>query len=116
MARYFTPRSANGIIATIIRALKITADNIADPGVLRCMMLSALSTGKVPANIAGMMAKYLATSLAMEKVIHSGLSGYGGGGERVVSRDHDRANAHGPQLAEAFLDAAFHDVLEIDHA
>ena len=32
-------------------------------------MLSAASTGKTPANIAGMMAKYLATSLAMEKVV-----------------------------------------------
>ncbi len=32
-------------------------------------MLSAFSTGKVPANMAGMMAKYLATSLAMENVV-----------------------------------------------
>ena len=32
-------------------------------------MFSAFSTGKSPANIAGMMAKYLATSLAMEKVV-----------------------------------------------
>src|ERR1700757_838109 len=33
------------------------------------MMFSAFRTGKVPANMAGMMAKYLATSLAMEKVV-----------------------------------------------
>ncbi len=33
------------------------------------MMLSAFSTGKVPANIAGMMAKYFATSLAIENVV-----------------------------------------------
>src|SRR6201993_4389551 len=33
------------------------------------MMFSAFSTGNVPANMAGMMAKYLATSLAIEKVV-----------------------------------------------
>ncbi len=53
----------------MIRALKITADRIADAGVCKRMMLSAFSTGNVPANMAGMMAKYLATSLAMENVV-----------------------------------------------
>src|ERR1039458_414496 len=33
------------------------------------MMLSTPSTGKMPANMAGMMAKYLATSLAILKVV-----------------------------------------------
>src|SRR5215472_18674264 len=39
----------------MITALKITADSTADSGVLRRMMFSAFRTGKVPANIAGMM-------------------------------------------------------------
>ena len=50
-----------------------------------------------------------------KKVIDPGFAGNRGGGERIVARDHDGANAHGTQLAEAFLDAAFHDVLELDH-
>ena len=53
----------------MISALKITAERIADCGVCRCIMLSAFSTGKVPANIAGIMAKYFATSLAIENVV-----------------------------------------------
>ena len=53
----------------MISALKITADRIADCGVFKCMTLSAFSTGNVPANIAGIIAKYLATSLAMENVV-----------------------------------------------
>ena len=48
MARYFTPRSASGISAMMISALKITAESIADSGVFRCMMFSAFSTGNVP--------------------------------------------------------------------
>src|SRR6266567_673294 len=54
---------------TMIRALKMTAERMADCGVFRCMMFSAASTGKVAANMAGMIAKYLATSLAIEKVV-----------------------------------------------
>src|SRR5215471_2168872 len=61
--------SASGISAMMMIALKMTAERMADCGVLRCMMFSAPSTGKVAANIAGMIAKYLATSLAMEKVV-----------------------------------------------
>src|SRR5881275_3499008 len=53
----------------IISALKITAERIADSGVRNRMMLSTPSTGSAPANIAGIMAKYLATSLATEKVV-----------------------------------------------
>src|SRR6187402_210015 len=53
----------------MISALKITADRIALRGVARFMTLSALSAGYVVANAAGMIAKYLAISLAMEKVV-----------------------------------------------
>src|SRR6476661_5175517 len=70
MGGYLTPRSASGINAMMMTALKITAERTADCGVRRCMMLSAFSTGNVPANIAGMIAKYLATSLAMENVVN----------------------------------------------
>src|SRR5215472_1636061 len=69
MGLYLTPRRASGISTIMISALKITADKTADCGVARRMMLRVLSTGNVPANIAGIMAKYLATSLAMEKVV-----------------------------------------------
>ncbi len=50
-------------------ALKITAERIALVGVDRCMMFMAPSAGRATTNRAGMMAKYLATSLAMEKVV-----------------------------------------------
>ena len=53
----------------MISALKTTAERIADSGVARCMTLSRSSPGKTPANIAGMIAKYLATSLAIENVV-----------------------------------------------
>ena len=53
----------------MIRALKMTAERIAECGLDRCMMLSVSSAGKTPANMAGMMAKYLATSLAIENVV-----------------------------------------------
>src|SRR5580698_5435689 len=67
--RYFTPRSANGISAMMMSALKITADRIADCGVARCMMFRMFSTGNAPANIAGIIAKYFATSFATENVV-----------------------------------------------
>ena len=67
--RNFTPRSASGISATMMSALKMTAERIADCGLSRCMMLRLSSAGNTPANIAGMMAKYLATSLAIENVV-----------------------------------------------
>src|SRR5882724_8070077 len=50
-------------------ALKITAERIADCGVRRPMMFSALRTGNAPANIAGIIAKYFATSFAIENVV-----------------------------------------------
>src|SRR5690348_13766077 len=68
---YFTPRNASGIRKTMINALKITAERMAVFGVARCMMLSAFNTGYVVANAAGMIAKYLATSLAMLKVVNA---------------------------------------------
>jgi outer membrane receptor protein involved in Fe transport len=43
----------------MIRALKITAERIADSGVRRRMTFRVPSTGKAPANIAGIMAKLL---------------------------------------------------------
>src|ERR1035437_1058712 len=53
----------------MMMALKITAERMADCGVRRCMMFRAFSTGNVPANMAGIIAKYLATSLAIENVV-----------------------------------------------
>ena len=53
----------------MISALKITLARIADCGEWSRMMLSALSAGYVAMNIAGMIAKYLATSLAIENVV-----------------------------------------------
>ena len=53
----------------MIRALKITADRIADSGVFNPMTFNVISTGNVAENIAGMIAKYFATSLAIENVV-----------------------------------------------
>src|SRR5450755_3227046 len=69
IALYATPRSASGIRATMMSALKITAESTADCGVCSRMTFSAFNTGNVPANIAGMIAKYLATSFAIENVV-----------------------------------------------
>ena len=43
--RYFTPRRASGTRNTMISALKMTADRMADDGLVRCMMSSAWSCG-----------------------------------------------------------------------
>src|SRR5665811_948082 len=67
--RYRTPRSARGMSPMMMRALKMTAERIADSGDARRMTLSLSRTTNTPANIAGMIAKYLAMSLAMEKVV-----------------------------------------------
>ena len=53
----------------MISALKMTADRMALCGVASPMMLSAPSSGSAATNSAGMMAKYFATSLAMENVV-----------------------------------------------
>ena len=185
-------------------ALKMTALRIADCGVARSMTLSVSSTGNAPANMAGMMAKYLATSLEIENVVSEprvmssclpistismslvGLesrstmlpasraacvplfiatptSAWARAGaslvpspvmatsappacsrrmsailssgvasarksstpassamaravQRVVAGDHDRADAHAPQLVEALAHAVLDDVLEADDA
>ena len=67
--RYFTPRSASGMSATMTIALKMIADRTADAGECSSMTLSTPSPGKTPANIAGMIAKYFAMSFAIEKVV-----------------------------------------------
>src|SRR5674476_1289229 len=66
---YRTPRSARGMSPMMMSALKMTADRIADSGEARCMMLRVPRPTNTPANIAGMIAKYLAMSLAMENVV-----------------------------------------------
>ena len=53
----------------MMSALKITADRIALSGEARRMMLSGAICGKTARNSAGMIAKYLATSFAIEKVV-----------------------------------------------
>src|SRR5674536_402304 len=60
---------ASGISAGIIRALKITADSMALFGEDSAMMLSLFASGIAAAKIAGMIAKYLATSLTMLNVV-----------------------------------------------
>ncbi len=59
-----TPFNASGIRTTMISALKITADRMADDGDVRCITSRTRSCGYVEAKAAGMMAKYLATSFA----------------------------------------------------
>ena len=53
----------------MISALKITAERMALSGVLSAMMFRERSSGYATANIAGRIAKYLATSFAIEKVV-----------------------------------------------
>ncbi len=53
----------------MISALKITADRIAEVGECRCITSIAPSHGSVPAKSAGTMAKYFATSFAIENVV-----------------------------------------------
>src|ERR1017187_8927836 len=69
MGVYFTPRSASGINAMIISALKMMALRIALVGLCNFMIFSGAMAGNVAINIAGMMAKYFATSLAMLNVV-----------------------------------------------
>src|ERR1700683_2574222 len=66
---YATQRNAGGISMGMIMALNITADNMADCGLCRSMMFNALNAGMDTINKAGTIAKYLATSLAIEKVV-----------------------------------------------
>ena len=64
-----TPRSASGINAGMMSALKTSADSTALDGLDRFITLSAAIDGIAAANSAGRMAKYLDTSLASEKVV-----------------------------------------------
>ena len=50
------------------------------------------------------------------EIVHARFGGDRGGGERIVAGDHHGADAHLAQVREAFLDAAFDHVLELDHA
>ena len=73
MGLYFTPRMAMGISPGIISALKIKADKIALAGVARCMIFKICICGSTMVNMAGIMAKYLAMSLATLKVVREPL-------------------------------------------
>ncbi len=67
-ARKPTPRSASGMSATMISALKMTADRIALCGVAEAHDVErARAPGRRRANSAGTIAKYFATSLAMRE-------------------------------------------------
>src|ERR1700704_5877147 len=50
-------------------ALKMTAERIADCGLCSRMMFSRSRPGNIATNIAGMIAKYFAMSLAIENVV-----------------------------------------------
>ena len=51
-----------------------------------------------------------------QKIVHPGLGGDGGGGQRVVAGDHHGADAHGAQFGEALAHAGLDDVLQVDRA
>ena len=51
-----------------------------------------------------------------QEIVHPGLGRDGGGRQRIVAGDHDGLDAHLAQLGKAFLDAAFDDILQVDHA
>src|SRR5215469_8506541 len=67
--RKVTPRRDNGINAGIIIALNINVANIAVAGLCSCITLRIANFGLLVINIAGSIAKYLATSLAMLNVV-----------------------------------------------
>src|SRR5207244_10234636 len=64
-----TPRKDNGISAGIIIALNINVASIAVAGLCSCIILRTASFGLLVTNMAGSIAKYLATSLAMLNVV-----------------------------------------------
>src|SRR5258707_972179 len=51
-----------------------------------------------------------------EKVVDAGLGGDRRRRQRIVAGDHHGTDAHGAELREALLDAAFDDVLQVDDA
>ena len=66
MGLYATPFKAKGIT----KALNTTADKIALSGLCNRIMFSACKPGMDAINNAGTIAKYLATSLAIENVVN----------------------------------------------
>lgn len=69
----FTPFMAIGIKATMINALNIKADMIADLGDDKCIIFSEVISGIVDIISAGKIAKYFATSLAKLNVVNAPL-------------------------------------------
>src|SRR5205809_7602852 len=69
MGVYLTPRNASGMSAMMMSALKMTALRMALVGLCNRMMFSGAMAGNVAISIAGMMAKYFATSFAMLNVV-----------------------------------------------
>src|SRR5262244_3452443 len=51
-----------------------------------------------------------------QEIVDAGLGRDRGGGHRVVTSDHDGADAHAAQLGKTLADAALDDVLEVDDA
>src|SRR2546421_10407163 len=65
--RNLTPFRASGMRATMMRALKITADRMAECGLARRMTLRVRRGGKTSWNMAGVVGEYFATAVAGEK-------------------------------------------------
>src|SRR4030042_5647931 len=69
LGTYFTPRRAIGIKEGMMMALKMMAERIALCGEASLMMFRVWGEGKKGTKSAGRMAKYLAMSLAILKVV-----------------------------------------------
>src|SRR5690606_32476909 len=66
---YASPISYTGINIGSWIALKRIAERIADSGLLNFMIFNGANAGIIATNNAGIIAKYLATSLAILKVV-----------------------------------------------
>ena len=51
-----------------------------------------------------------------EEIVHARLARDSCGRQRIVSRDHHGADAHGAQMIKALANAAFHDVGQLNRA
>ena len=51
-----------------------------------------------------------------EEIVDAGFRGDGGRRQRIVARDHHRADTHAAQLGETLTNAALDDVLEVNDA
>ena len=60
---------SSGIRQGMMMALKMSAERMALYGLDRCMIFSTCICGMAIMNMAGIIAKYFAISLAMEKVV-----------------------------------------------